>query len=188
MDKKKHGAAAAAGHEEEVTEQAAVEPAAAEGVDARLQELQETLAAKEAEAQANYDKYLRQAADMENYRKRTQKEKEELLKYGNESLVMEILPAIDNMERALAHATDESMASIVEGVRLTLTMLQGALKKFGVTPIETAKGTPFDPNFHQAMCQVEAGELGPNCVVEEMQKGYLLNDRLLRPSMVTVSK
>jgi molecular chaperone GrpE len=184
VDKKKHGAAPAEGHDEQVKEQTA----APESQDAQLQELQEALAAREAEAQANYDKYLRQAADMENYRKRTQKEKEELLKYGNESLVMEILPAIDNMERALAHASDETMASIVEGVRLTLTMLQGALKKFGVTPIETAKGTPFDPNFHQAMCQVEDAELGPNCVVDEMQKGYLLNDRLLRPSMVTVSK
>ena len=184
MDKKHYGAAPADGHEEPAKEHAVV----TEGPEAQLKELQEALAAKEAEAQANYDKYLRQAADMENFRKRTQKEKEELLKYGNESLVMEILPAIDNMERALAHATDESMASIVEGVRLTLTMLQGALKKFGVTPIETAKGTPFDPNFHQAMCQVEDGELGPNCVVDEMQKGYLLNDRLLRPSMVTVSK
>ncbi len=188
MDKKRHDAAPAAEHEEQAQEQVAAGEPAVEGAEARIQELEAALAAREAEALANYDKYVRQVADMENYRKRTQKEKEELLKYGNESLVMEILPAIDNMERALAHASEETMASIVEGVRMTLTMLQGALKKFGVTPIETAKGTPFDPNFHQAMCQVEDAELGPNCIVDEMQKGYLLNERLLRPSMVTVSK
>lgn len=185
MDKHKHDAADAAEHEETA---AAEQAAPAEGPEARILELEAALAAKEAEALANYDKYVRQVADLDNFRKRTQKEKEELLKYGNESLVMEILPAIDNMERALAHASDDSMGAIVEGVRLTLTMLQGALKKFGVTPIETAKGSPFDPNFHQAMCQVDGGDLGPNCVVDEMQKGYLLNERLLRPSMVSVSK
>lgn len=190
MEKKKHGpAGSAADHDEQQETVVAPEQEGAEVTPTgTLQELQEALAAKEAEAVANWDKFLRERADLENYRKRTQKEKEELLKYGNESLVMEILPAIDNMERALAHASDESVSSIVEGIRLTLSMLQATLKKFGVTPIETPKGAPFDPAFHQAMCQVECADLDPNCVVEELQKGYLLNDRLLRPSMVSVSK
>jgi molecular chaperone GrpE len=153
----------------------------------RIKELEEALAAKEAEAVANWDKFLRERADLENYRKRVQKEKEELLKYGNESLILEILPAIDNMERALDHACEESMSAIIEGIKLTLTMLQSALKKFGVIPVESGKGTPFNSAFHQAMNQVESAEQEPNTIVDEFQKGYLLNERLLRPALVTVA-
>jgi molecular chaperone GrpE len=161
-------------------------PHAPENVE-RIKELEEALAAKEAEATANWDKFLRERADLENYRKRVQKEKEELLKYGNESIILEILPAIDNMERALDHACEESMSAIIEGIKLTLTMLQSALKKFGVTPVESGKGTPFDPAFHQAMNQVESAEQEPNTIVDAFQKGYLLNERLLRPALVTVA-
>ncbi len=153
-----------------------------------MKQLEEALTAKDAEAVANWDKFLRERADLENYRKRVQKEKEELLKYGNESLILEILPAMDNMERALEHASEESMAAIVEGIKLTLSMLQSALKKFGVVPVETVPGAPFDPAFHQAMNQVETADQEPNTVVSEFQKGYLLNERLLRPAMVSVAK
>jgi molecular chaperone GrpE len=90
------------------------------------------------------------------------------------------------MERALAHATEEDQAAVVEGIRMTHGMLVAALKKFGVTPIESV-GTPFDSAFHQAMAQVPTNEYPPNTVVEEFQKGYLLKERLLRPAMVTVS-
>jgi molecular chaperone GrpE len=151
----------------------------------RIKELEEALAAKEAETVANWDKFLRERADLENYRKRVQKEKEELLKYGNESLIMEILPAVDNLERALDHAGEES--TIIEGVKLTLSMLLATLKKFGVTPIDTPPGTPFDSAFHQAMNQVECASQEPNTIVDLFQKGYLLNERLLRPALVSVA-
>jgi len=178
------------------TPQPQVEPAAepveaeetAAAGDERLKQLEESLAAKEVEAAANWDKFVRERADLENYRRRVQKEKEELLKYGNEALILEILPVLDNMERALAHSDEESQNAVVEGVRMTHTMLLGALKKFGVSPIDTGRGTAFDPAFHQAMCQVESDDLPPNVVVEEFQKGYLLNERLLRPAMVSVTK
>ena len=149
-------------------------------------QLEEALAQKSAEASANWDKYLRERADLENYRKRVQREKEELLKYGNESLLLEILPAVDSMEMALSHATEESNSAVIEGVNLTLTMLVSILKKFGATPIE-AKGKPFDPAFHQAMTQVESADCAPNTIIDEFQKGYMLNDRLLRAALVSVA-
>ena len=129
---------------------------------------------------------LRAQADLENYRKRVSREKEELLNYGNKSLIEEILPVLDSMERALTHATEADQAAVVEGIRMTHGMLVAALKKFGVTPIESV-GTPFDSSFHQAMAQVPTNKYPSNTVVQEYQKGYLLKDRLLRPAMVTVS-
>jgi molecular chaperone GrpE len=150
-----------------------------------IKQLEEALAQK-AESSANWDKYLRERADLENYRKRVQREKEELLKYGNESLLLEILPAVDSMEMALSHATEESTSAVIEGVNLTLTMLLSTLKKFGATPIES-KGKAFDPAFHQAMNQVESSECAPNTIIDEYQKGYMLNDRLLRAALVSVA-
>jgi molecular chaperone GrpE len=152
----------------------------------RIRQLEEALAAKEAEVAANWDKYLRERADLENYRRRMQKEKEDLQKYGNECLLLEILPVLDNMERALGHASEESLSAVIEGVNLTRSMLLSVLKKFGVEPIES-KGSAFDSAYHQAMCQVEHAGVTPNTVIEEYQKGYLLNDRLLRPAMVSVA-
>lgn len=192
MDKKKHTEqhhTAPAGDAPQTESEAAVPPAEeTASAGERLKQLEEALAVKEAEAAANWDKFVRERADLENYRRRVQKEKEELLKYGNESLLLEILPVLDNMERALAHSGEESQNAVIEGVRMTHTMLLGALKKFGVSPIETGRGTAFDPAFHQAMCQVESDDLPANTVVEELQKGYVLNERLLRPAMVSVTK
>lgn len=159
---------------------------AEEGVADRIKQLEEALAQKEAEAAANWDKFLRERADLENYRKRAQREKEELLKYGNEALLNEILPVLDNMERALGHASEESMSAVIEGVELTRSMLLAAMKKFGVAPIE-AKGKMFDPAYHQAMTQVESADEAPNTVLDEFQKGYMLNDRLLRAALVSVA-
>jgi len=151
----------------------------------RVKELEEALAAKGMESAANWDRFLRERADLENYRKRVQKEKEEILKYGNESFILEMLPAVDNLERAISHAEEDS--AVIEGVKLTLSMLLATLKKFGVTPLESAPGTPFDPAQHQAMAQVESADQEPGTVVSEFQKGYTLNERLLRPAMVTVA-
>ncbi|ACH40499.1 DnaJ adenine nucleotide exchange factor GrpE [Citrifermentans bemidjiense Bem] len=183
MDKKKHDSHQ---HEKKAdASQEKVEVAQPLSDADRIKELEEALAAKGLESAANWDKYLRERADLENYRKRVQKEKEEILKYGKEEVIMEILPALDNLERAIDHANEES--AIVEGVRLTLSMLLSALKKFGVTPVETPQGTPFNPEFHQAMGQVESADQEPNTIVAVFQKGYLLNERLLRPAMVTVA-
>ena len=148
--------------------------------------LEEQLAAKEKEARENWDRFLRERADLENYRKRVGREKEELLNYGNKSLLEEILPIIDNLERALAHSSENEQGSIVEGVRMTHAMLLTALKKFNVTPLESV-GAPFDSAYHQAMAQVPTDQYEPNTVVEEYQKGYMLKERLLRPAMVTVA-
>ncbi|MDD2308607.1 MAG: nucleotide exchange factor GrpE [Desulfuromonadaceae bacterium] len=148
--------------------------------------LEEQLVVKEKEARENWDRFLRERADLENYRKRVGREKEELLSYGNKSLLEEILPIIDNLERALAHASEDGLEAVVEGIRLTHAMLLTALKKFNVTPIE-AVGTPFDSAYHQAMAQVPTDQYEPNTVVEEYQKGYMLKERLLRPAMVTVA-
>jgi molecular chaperone GrpE len=155
--------------------------------EARVKELEEALSAKGLEAANNWDKYLRERADLENYRKRVQKEKEEILRYGNESLISEVLPSLDNLERAIDHASDAESSAVIEGVKLTVTMLLSTLKKFGVTPVEAGPGTPFNPAFHQAMSQVESADQEPNTIVSVFQKGYLLNDRLLRPTMVTVA-
>lgn len=184
MDKSKHKTV----HEQAPAEEPAVAAAETDAVQPDpLQELADRLAAKEAEAAANWDKFLRERADLENYRRRTQKEKEEILKYGNEALITEILPAVDNMERALDHLDPENSDPVVVGVRMTLDMLTAALKKFGVTRIETEKGGQFDPALHQAMAQV-ASDLPANTIAEILQPGYLLNDRLLRPAMVMVSR
>ncbi|GFO53021.1 protein GrpE [Geomonas sp. Red276] len=182
MEKKKH----AHQHEHKKEEQAPQAETAAVSDADRIKELEESVAAKTLEATNNWDKYLRERADLENYRKRVQKEKEEILKYGNENFILEILPALDNLERAVSHAEDDSSA-VIQGVKITLAMFVSTLKKFGVTPIETPAGAPFDPAFHQAMSQVETADQAPNTVVTELQKGYLLNERLLRPAMVTVA-
>jgi len=180
VDKKKHKVV------EEL--EPAETPAAEEAVTLDpLQELETKLAAKEAEAAANWDKFLRERADLENYRKRTQKEKEEILKYGNESLLTEILPAVDNMERALDHLEPENSDPVVVGVRMTLDMLTATLKKFGVIRITAETGGQFDPALHQAMAQVES-DLPANSITMVLQPGYMLNERLLRPAMVMVSK
>ncbi len=152
----------------------------------RISQLEQQLTAKEAECRENWDRFVRERADLENYRKRANREKEELLNYGIKSLVEEILPVVDNLERALSHASEEGVAALVEGVQMTHGMLITALKKFGVTPIDTT-GATFDPAFHQAMTQIPTDEHPPNTVVEEFLKGYMIRDRLLRPSMVAVA-
>jgi len=141
---------------------------------ANVTQLEEALLAKTAEAAENWDKFVRERADLENYRKRVQKEKEEILKYGNEGLLMEILPSVDNLERALVHVADDSQDPVIVGVKMTLDMLLSALKKYGVTPVESVKGSPFDSATQQAMGQVESAEQEANTIVEVFQKGYLL--------------
>ena len=128
------------------------------------------------------------AADFENYKKRAAREKEDWTKFANEDLIKSILPFIDNLERAVNHAQKIADTGVlVEGVRLTLQQLLQSLNKFGLSSFESV-GKPFDPAMHEAMLVVETDKHEPNQVVEEFQKGYLLNDRLLRPATVSVSK
>jgi molecular chaperone GrpE len=154
----------------------------------RIAQLEEQLAVKDQEAKDNWDKLLRERADLENYRKRASREKEELLNYGIKSLIEEVLPVVDNLERALDHANEDGLPALMEGVKMTHTLLLTALKKFGVCAVEGTCGTLFDPAFHQAMSQIETDEQPGNTIVQEFQKGYLLKERLLRPSMVSVAK
>ena len=151
--------------------------------------VEDALAISQAEVQKNWDLYLRARADLENYRKRTQREKEDLARFANENLLREILPVMDNLERALDHARQGTADNngLVQGVEMTLNQFQRVLEKFGVTPIASL-GAQFDPARHEALGQLESAEQSPNTVVQELQKGYLLNDRLLRPSMVMVAK
>ncbi|MGZ3515023.1 MAG: nucleotide exchange factor GrpE [Thermodesulfobacteriota bacterium] len=153
-----------------------------------IDELKKKLEEKEKEIKEHHDRLLRLAADFENYKKRTAKEKEEWTKFANEDLIRAILPFIDNLERAVNHAQKVSdVGVLIEGVRLTLQQLFQALNKFGLSTFESV-GKPFDPTVHEAMLVVETDQHEPNQVVEEFQKGYLLNDRLLRPATVSVSK
>ncbi|KUG21448.1 heat shock protein grpe [hydrocarbon metagenome] len=151
-----------------------------------IEELRKQLEEKEKEAAANYDKYLRAIADLDNYKKRAIKEKADVIKYGKEDIVKDILPFMDSLDRALEHDTGDIQA-FKDGVALIQDQLLCCLKKHGVEKIETA-GADFDPNFHEALMQVESDQHQDNKIVSEMQKGYLLNGRLIRPSRVCVCK
>jgi molecular chaperone GrpE len=153
-----------------------------------IEELKKKLDEKEKEIKEHHDRLLRLAADFENYKKRAARDKEDWTKFANEDLLRTILPFIDNLERAINHA--QKMADtgvLIEGVRLTIQQIVQSLNKFGLSSFQSV-GKPFDPTVHEAMLVVETDKHEPNQVVEEFQKGYLLNDRLLRPATVSVSK
>ncbi|MCJ8011442.1 nucleotide exchange factor GrpE [Paenibacillus sp. KQZ6P-2] len=130
---------------------------------------------------------LRTQADFDNFRKRTQKEKEDFAKYASSKLITELLPIIDNFDRAISAAGDiADTDSFAKGVGMIFRQLDGVLKSEGLEPMN-AVGQPFNPEFHQAIMQVESDEHEEGIVVEEVQKGYMLKDRVLRPAMVKVS-
>jgi molecular chaperone GrpE len=152
-------------------------------------ELQQALDEARVEAQRNWDLYLRERAELENARKRHQRDREDAIRFANDRLLKEMIPVLDNLERAIEHAEqgDEESQGLLEGVHMTVTQFRKILEDFGVKRI-AALGAPFDPNLHQAMGQLESDEYPPNTVASEFQKGYLLNERLLRPSLVMVAK
>jgi molecular chaperone GrpE len=153
-----------------------------------IAELKKKLEEKEKEITEHHDRLLRLAADFENYKKRAAREKEDWAKFANEDLLRAILPFIDNLERAINHAQKVSDTGVlIEGVRLTIQQILQSLNRFGLSSFQSV-GKPFDPTVHEAMLVVETDKHEPNQVVEEFQKGYLLNDRLLRPATVSVSK
>ncbi len=154
----------------------------------RVQELEAELERRAEEAKANYDRYLRERADLENFKKRAAREREEVVRYATEPLVRSLLPVIDNLERAVEHAaTGGNGQPLIAGVNLVLKGLRDALEQYGVRAV-TAVGERFDPAIHEAMEQVDSAEHEPNTVIREHQKGYVLHDRLLRPALVGVSR
>ena len=200
---------------EEVTEQAAettaeTETAAEESVEnteatANKEEVDDELAALEAEelierikkaqakADENWDIALRTKAEMENVRRRTEKEVSNARKFGAEKMINEILPVKDSMELGLKAAIeldieDEAVHKIREGMELTLKMMNDALTKIGVTEVAPEEGEAFNAEFHQAMSMQEVAGKESNSIIAVVQKGYLLNERLLRPAMVMVAK
>jgi molecular chaperone GrpE len=153
-----------------------------------LSELRDKLQAKATESEENYQRYLRQVAEVDNFKKRLNREREDAIRYANENLIKDILPVIDNLERAIAHAQGGSDGKpLVEGVEMVLRGLLDVLSKHGVVQVP-AVGAVFDPSKHEAMEQVESSEYQPNIIINEHHKGYLFRDRLLRPALVTVSK
>lgn len=138
-------------------------------------------------AEENEKRYLRTQADFDNFRRRTQKEKEDLAKYATTKLITELVPVIDNFERAMASAdANADVESLIKGINMIFRQLDGVLQAEGLTVMKTV-GEPFNPEFHQAVMQVESDEYEEGIVVEELQKGYMIKDKVLRPAMVKVS-
>ena len=149
----------------------------------------EALIAKAQEVEHLQDRLVRLQAEFENYKKRMAREKAEFLKFATEGLLLELLPVLDNLERAITSARAETTSheAVVEGIDMIVRLFRATLEKAGVKSMD-AVGKPFDPNLHQAVAQVESPGGPDNVVVEEIQKGYLLEGRVLRAAMVKVSR
>ncbi|MEN2465029.1 nucleotide exchange factor GrpE [Ornithinibacillus sp. FSL M8-0202] len=166
---------------EVTTEEEGTEP------DSETTELEAELAKVQQEKEELYQRLLRTQAEFDNYKKRSIKEREAERKYKAQDLATELLPAIDNFERALQVETTDANKNLLDGISMVYRQLVDALKSQGVEPIE-AVGKEFDPNIHQAVMQVEEEGFEPNTVVEELQKGYMMKDRVIRPAMVKVNQ
>jgi len=160
----------------------------AEGDDP-IKNFEAKLESKEQEAKENYERLLRVSAEFENYKKRTSRDLEELRKFANQSLIKEMLSVVDNLELAMnstnGHKTIDK--GLLQGLDMTHKEILKVFEKFEVRPID-AMGQTFDPTFHEAVMQEETDEFAENTVINELQKGYLIHDRLLRPSMVVVAR
>jgi len=151
-----------------------------------IQRLREALEAKTREVEAQQDRYLRTVAEFDNVRKRSAREREEYTRYANESLLRDMLPVLDNLDRALQAARSEPPTSLTTGVELIQRELLRVLEKFGLTSF-TSVGQPFDPERHEAVARVQSAELPDMTVAGETARGYLLHGRILRPAMVSVA-
>jgi molecular chaperone GrpE len=155
---------------------------------ARVAELETELATAREEARQNHERWVRERADLENLKRRTERERADTVRFGNERVLKDLLPIVDNLQRAVEHARSGGDGQpLLEGVALVLKSLLDVLERHGVRRID-AKGAPFDPAHHEAMAHVETAEHEPNHVIEEHQAGYRLHDRLLRPALVSVAK
>jgi molecular chaperone GrpE len=170
------------------TESEPDEPSDAETVKPEEDAVAEELAQLKAEYEERYDRMLRTIADYENSKKRAEREKEEFLKYAVEGFVKELIPTLDSIRRAIESTTEsKDFDSLSEGVQLIHKQLLDLLDKRGVMPIE-AVGEPFDPTLHEAIMHIESDDVPENAVIQEFQRGYTLHGRVIRPSMVSVSK
>ncbi|MCM2980703.1 nucleotide exchange factor GrpE [Niallia circulans] len=173
---------------EEVFEEVEASPSNEENVAEELKAANEKIAELEAKLEEESNRYLRLQADFDNSRRRSRLDMEAAQTYRAQSLVMDLLPSIDNLERALKiEAVDEQTQSLYTGVEMVYRGILEALKKEGVEAIE-AVGKEFDPHLHQAVMQEEVEGTDSNIVVDEFQKGYKLKDRIIRPAMVKVSQ
>ncbi len=139
--------------------------------------------------QESQDKMLRNQADLENTRKRIDREKQEFIKFANEGMVLDLLNVLDDLERSvnLAETSKEDLPAFLKGVEMILAHLYEMLKEYGVKPIES-EGKIFDPHYHEALMQAENKDLPEHTIVEVLQKGYLIHERVLRTAKVKVSK
>jgi molecular chaperone GrpE len=147
---------------------------------------EDQLAAAKAEAAANWDKFLRAAADLDNYRKRVAREREELIRSTRESVILALLPALDNLERALDHS--EAGTPLHDGLLQVQKQFQRALADFGVTEIVAKPGDPFDPTVHEAVSRIASPDHPEGTIVEQLHSAYRIGERLLRPARVVVSQ
>jgi molecular chaperone GrpE len=175
------------GQENDVADPSTEKPTASEN-DEDSADLQVQLEKAQNEAQEHYERFLRTAAELDNFRKRKEREVSDLRKYANQNLLRELLNVVDNLERAIGATQDAGAADgLVEGVDMTLKELLKIFENAGVKPIESID-QPFDPNLHEAVMQEEIENIPENTVIRELQKGYQIHDRLLRPAMVVVSR
>jgi molecular chaperone GrpE len=155
---------------------------------ARCEAAEAQLRALEAQVRAEHELALRAAADLDNYRKRSQRDLQEGVRFANERLLKDFLPVLDNLERASGHGTATGdWAGLEQGLLMTRKQFEDMLARYGARPL-TAVGQPFDPNLHEAMGTTESTEVPPNTVVSEVLRGWTLNDRLVRPALVSVSR
>jgi molecular chaperone GrpE len=163
------------------TDVLAAQPSEVQGLRQRIEEL-------ERELREQKDQNLRTVAEFQNTRRRLEERTQEAVQFANRELILGMLPVLDNFERAMAAAEqNKSYEALIGGVALTMRQLQDFLKKHGVEPID-AIGKEFDPNYHEAVVRVEDSEHPENTVVDELQRGYTMHSRVLRPSMVKVAK
>ena len=154
-----------------------------------LKVMEASLESMEQESKDSHDRFLRVSAEFENYKKRAAREMNDFRKFANESFVKAMLPVVDNLDRAIESSSvdDHSNSSVVEGVNMTLKEILKIFEQFGVKPFESL-GKTFDPALHQAVMQEESDDHPEKTILNELEKGYMMHDRLLRPAMVVVSK
>lgn len=185
---KHHGETEAHGNEEDREEHKQDEHKKKKKKDDAVEELKKLLEEKEKDIKALQEKMLYFQAEFENFKRLKMKEKQETLKFGNEGLIKEFIPVVDNLEMALDHGSKtDDYKGVLEGVQITLNEFLKVLEKSGVTRVD-AVGKTFDPNLHEAVYQEERDDMEPDTVISEFQKGYLLKERLIRPSRVILSK
>jgi molecular chaperone GrpE len=177
----------------EIKEHAPSQPMKASAEDATVAEGEtekvevDPLEAAQKQAEENRDRWVRAVAELENFKKRSTHERSRLQKYRYEALLRDLLPIVDNMDRAVGHCADTGKSDpVAEGLCMIAGMFRDLLEKYGVKEI-CALDEPFDPQFHEAIARLPSPEKPANTVVEQMEKGYLYQDRLLRPAKVVVS-